>query len=188
MNKLIFILGIASLTVNAQDGYDSYIYEDFGNIDYIPEVLTATRLKQPKAETPASVTVISAEQIQALGARNIPEVLRFVPGMFVGHSQSESSDTVIYHASSQNFTCRLQVLIDGRSVYNAAVARVIWDNIPLAVEDINRIEIIRGPSSATYGANAFLATINIITKSPEESLGTQMRYRGGNNDKIGRAS
>src|SRR5690554_7778144 len=159
MNKLIFILGIASLTVNAQDGYDSYIYEDFGNIDYIPEVLTATRLKQPKAETPASVTVISAEQIQALRARNIPEVLRFVPGMFVDHSQSESSDTVIYHASSQNFTRRLQVLIDGRSVYNAAVAPVIWDNIPLAVEDINRIEIIRGPSSATYGANAFLATI-----------------------------
>ena len=51
MNKLIILLGIASLTVNAQDGYDSYIYEDFGNIDYIPEVLTATRLKQPKAET-----------------------------------------------------------------------------------------------------------------------------------------
>lgn len=182
MNKLIFILGIASFTAYAQDGYSSFTLEEFGSIDHIPEVLTATRLKQPKAETPASVTVISAEQIQALGARNIPEVLRFVPGMFVGHSQSESSDTVIYHASSQNFTRRLQVLIDGRSVYNAAVARVIWDNIPLAVEDINRIEIIRGPSSATYGANAFLATINIITKSPEESLGTQMRYRGGNND------
>ena len=180
MNKLIILLGIASLTVNAQDGYDSYIYEDFGNIDYIPEVLTATRLKQPKAETPASVTVITAEQIEAWGARNIPEALRFVPGMFVGHSQSESSDTVIYHASAQNFTRRLQVLIDGRSVYNAGVARVLWDDIPLAVEDVSRIEIIRGPSSATYGANAFLATINIITKSPEESLGTQVRYRAGN--------
>ena len=176
MNILIILLGIASLTVNAQDGYDSYIYEDFGNIDYIPEILTATRLKQPKAETPASVTVITAEQIEAWGARNIPEALRFVPGMFVGHSQSESSDTVIYHASAQNFTRRLQVLIDGRSVYNAGVARVLWDDTLLAVEDVSRIEIIRGPSSATYGANAFLATINIITKSPEESLGTQVRY------------
>lgn len=181
MNKLIFILGIASFTAYAQDSYNSFTLEEFGSIDHIPEVLTATRLKQPKAETPASVTVISAEQIQALGARNIPEILRFVPGMFVGHSQSESSDTVIYHASAQNFTRRLQVLIDGRSVYNAGVARVLWDDIPLAVENIKRIEIIRGPSSATYGANAFLATINIITKSPEESLGTQVRYRAGNN-------
>lgn len=181
MNKLILILGIASFTAYAQDGYNSFTLEEFGSIDHIPEVLTATRLKQPKAETPASVTVISAEQIQALGARNIPEVLRFVPGMFVGHSQSESSDTVIYHASAQNFTRRLQVLIDGRSVYNAGIARVLWDDIPLAVENIKRIEIVRGPSSATYGANAFLATINIITKSPEESLGTQVRYRGGNN-------
>ncbi len=180
MNKLILILGIASFTAYAQDGYSSFTLEEFSSSDHIPEVLTATRLKQPKTETPASVTVISAEQIQALGARNIPEVLRFVPGMFVGHSQSESSDTVIYHASAQNFTRRLQVLIDGRSVYNAGIARVLWDDIPVAVENIKRIEIIRGPSSATYGANAFLATINIITKSPEESLGTQVRYRGGN--------
>lgn len=147
--------------------------------DHIPKVLTATRLKQPKAETPASITVIGAEKIQALGARNIPEVLRFVPGMFVGHSQAESADAVIYHASGQNYTRRLQVLIDGRSVYKAGIARVIWEEIPLAIEDVSRIEIIRGPSSATYGANAFLATINIITKSPEESLGTQVRYRTG---------
>lgn len=180
MNKLIFILGIASFTVHAQDSYESFALDDFSNFNSMPEVLTATRLKQPKVETPASVTIISAEQIQALGARTIPEVLRFVPGMFVGHSQSESSDTVIYHASAQNFTRRLQVLVDGRSVYNAGIARVLWDDIPIAVENIKRIEIIRGPSSATYGANAFLATINIITKSPDESLGTQVRYRAGN--------
>lgn len=179
MKKIILIFGITSLTAYGQAGYDSFNLEEFSTADNIPEVLTATRLKQPRVETPASVSVISAEQIQAWGARNIPEVLRFVPGMFVGHSQSESSDTVIYHASAQNFTRRLQVLIDGRSVYNAGVARVLWDDMPVAIENVERIEIIRGPSSATYGANAFLATINIITKSPEESLGTQIRYRQG---------
>lgn len=153
--------------------------EEFFDGDAIPEVLTATRLKQPKTETPASVTVIEAEQIQAWGARSIPEVLRFVPGMFVGHSQNESTDTVVYHASTQNFMRRLQVLVDGRSVYKASISRVIWDDVPVAVEDIARIEVIRGPSSASYGANAFLATINIITKAPEDTLGTRLSYRGG---------
>lgn len=146
----------------------------------IPEVLTATRLKQAKTETPASVTIIDAGQIQAWGARTVPEVLRFVPGMFVGASQKESTDTVVYHASMQNIMRRLQVRVDGRSIYKAAIARVVWDDLPLAVEDIARIEIIRGPSSAVYGANAFMATINIITKNPDEALGTRLRYRDGN--------
>lgn len=148
--------------------------------DALPQVLTATRLKQPRAETPAAVTVIEAEQIAAWGARSIPEVLRFVPGMFVGHSQKENTATVVYHASTQNVMRRLQVLVDGRSVYKAAIARVIWDDIPVAVEDIQRIEVIRGPNSAVYGANAFMATINIITKDPADTLGTRLRYRGGN--------
>ncbi len=148
--------------------------------DAPPVVLTASRLKQPKTETPASVTVIEAAQIEAWGARSIPEVLRFVPGMFVGESQKENTPAVVYHAATQNLARRLQVLVDGRSVYKAAIARVVWDDIPVAVEDIARIEVIRGPSSAMYGANAFMATINIITKAPEDTLGTRLASRVGN--------
>ena len=148
--------------------------------DEIPVVLTASRLKQPRAEVPASVTVMEAEQIRAWGARDLPELMRFVPGMTVGHSQGETTDTPVYHASPQNLMRRMQILVDGRSVYKAAIAKVNWDDIPIALEDIRRIEITRGPSSATYGANAFMAVINIISKNPEETLGTRLRYRSGN--------
>src|SRR5690606_18113947 len=98
--------------------------------DDIPVVLTASRLKQPRAEVPASVTVIEAEQIRAWGVRDLPELMRFVPGMTVGHSQGETTDTVVYHASPQNLMRRMQILVDGRSVYKAAIAKVNWDDIP----------------------------------------------------------
>ncbi|UZK02903.1 TonB-dependent receptor plug domain-containing protein [Venatoribacter cucullus] len=173
---LAFTLPLLAGTVCAQDVPDDFLIQG----DDIPVVLTTTRLKQPRAEVPASVTVIEAEQIRSWGARTIPELLRFVPGMVLGHSQGENSDTVVYHASVQNFMRRMQVQVDGRAVYKAAIAQVGWDDIPIALEDIQRIEITRGPSSATYGANAFMAVINIISKAPEDTLGTRLRYRGGN--------
>lgn len=171
------MLYMTSLGVAAEEFLLSEFWEDD---QVLPEVLTATRLKQPRAETPASVTIIEAEQIEAWGVRSIPEALRFVPGMFTGHSNKENSANVVYHAGTQNIMRRMQVLIDGRSVYKAAIARIIWDDIPVAVEDIQRIEVIRGPSSAAYGANAFMATVNIITKDPNDTLGTRLRYRRGN--------
>lgn len=173
---LAFTLPVLAGTVWAQDVPDDFLIQG----EDIPVVLTTTRLKQPRAEVPASVTVIEAEQIRSWGARTIPELLRFVPGMVLGHSQGENSDTVVYHGSVQNFMRRMQVQVDGRAVYKSAIAQVSWDDIPIALEDIQRIEITRGPSSATYGANAFMAVINIISKAPEDTLGTRLRYRGGN--------
>lgn len=146
----------------------------------IPVVLTAARLKQPRAEVPASVTVITAEQIQAWGVRTIPELMRFVPGMFIGHGDDENNASVIYHASTPNIMRRLQVLIDGRSVFKAAIASVVWDDIPVALEDIARIEVTRGPNAATYGANSYLGVINIVSKHPADTLGSRVRYRNGN--------
>ncbi len=70
--------------------------------DDIPIVLTAARLKQPRAEVPASVTVIEAEQIDAWGVRTIQELLRFVPGMFIGHGDDENNASIAYHSSSPN--------------------------------------------------------------------------------------
>jgi iron complex outermembrane receptor protein len=146
----------------------------------IPVVLTAARLKQPRAEVPASVTVINSEQIQAWGVRTLPELMRFVPGMFIGHGDDENNPSVIYHASTPNIMRRLQVLVDGRSVFKAAIASVVWDDIPVALEDIARIEVTRGPNAASYGANSYLGIINIVTKHPGDTLGTRVRYRSGN--------
>lgn len=150
---------------------------EFEGSDVVPEVLTATRLKQPRAEVPGSMTVIDAKQIERWGVRTIPELMRFVPGMFVKHGGSD--DSVAYHASSPSLMRRMQVLVDGRSVYRAGLASVGWDDIPVAIEDIQRIEVFRGPNAAAYGANAFMATINIVTFHPADTLGSRAYVRKG---------
>jgi len=154
--------------------FDEGWEEDFELSDDIPVVLTASRLKQPKTEVPASVTVIHEEQIRLWGVRTLPELFRFVSGMF------SDRNAVTYHTSNPNFMRRLQVLIDGRSVYKAAIADVNWQDIPLSLEDIARVEVTRGPNTAMYGANSFLGVVNIITKHPADDLGSQVSALRGN--------
>jgi iron complex outermembrane receptor protein len=146
----------------------------------LPVVLSASRLRQARADAPASVTVIEAEQIAAWGVRTIPELMRFVPGMFIGHSDGDNNASVTYHAGNPNLTRRMQVLVDGRSAIRPGIAAVVWDDLAVALEDIQRIEVIRGPNSATYGTNAFVGVINIITRHPADSVGTRLRYQAGN--------
>jgi len=169
-------------TLSEFDTFDEELSWEEGTVlgEALPMVLTASRLKQPKAEVPGSVTVINAEQIELWGARTLPELMKFVPGMFVGHADNENNTSVTYHTSSPNIMRRLQVLIDGRSVYKSAISNVIWDDLPLAIEDIDRIEVMRGPNAAMYGANSYLGVINILTKHPADSLGTRISLRKGN--------
>lgn len=144
----------------------------------LPEVLTPVRLKQPRTEVPASVTVIDHELIEASGIRELPELLRLVPGMAVG-ARSGWDYVASYHGTNRHNSHRMQVMIDGRSVYQASLATIDWDDIPLAMEDIERIEVTRGPDTAAYGANAFLGIINIITKHPDDSPRLRMKATAG---------
>lgn len=182
--KQHFLIGVLVWATCAQalaeDFADFELDAPFVLEDDIPVVLTAARLKQPRAEVPASVTVIEAEHIRAWGVRTLPELMRFVPGMFIGHGDDENNASVAYHSANPNLMRRLQVLVDGRSVYRAGIAAVVWDDIPVALEDILRIEVTRGPNAAAYGANSFAGVINIVTKHPADSLGTHVRYRNGN--------
>ncbi len=144
----------------------------------LPRVLTATRLKQSPAAVPGSMTVLDSELIKASGARDIPELLRLVPGMMIGYGAG-NQPTVNYHGSNVNDARRMQVLIDGRSVYRAGLATVDWSDIPLAMEDIERIEVFRGPNTVSYGANALMAVVNILTRSPADSHGTRLKITRG---------
>lgn len=144
----------------------------------LPQVLTATRLKQSPAAVPGSMTVLDNELIKASGARDISELLRLVPGMMVG-AISGNQATVNYHGTSASEARRMQVLIDGRSVYRAGLATVDWSDIPVAMEDIERIEVFRGPNTVSYGANALMAVVNIITRSPANSHGTRIKVTRG---------
>ena len=144
----------------------------------LPQVLTATRLKQSPAAVPGSMTVLDSELIRASGARDIPELLRLVPGMMIGYGAG-NQPTVNYHGSNASEARRMQVLIDGRSVYRAGLATVDWSDIPLAMEDIERIEVFRGPNTVSYGANALMAVVNILTRNPADSHGTRLKVTRG---------
>lgn len=137
------------------------------NPDELPVVLTPARLKQNRSEVPASVSVIDRDMITASGLRDIPELFRLIPGTSVG-ARDGWNYVVSYHGTNYRDSRRMQVLIDGRSVYQSGLATVDWNDIPITIQDIERIEVVRGPSSASYGANAFLGVINIITRHPSD--------------------
>ena len=143
-----------------------------------PEVLTATRLKQSPAAVPGSVTVLDEALIKASGARDIAELLRLVPGMMVGY-RTGNQPTINYHGSSASEARRLQVMVDGRSVYRPGLATVDWTDIPVAIEDIERIEVFRGPNTVSYGANALMGVISIFTRKPKDSSGTRLSVTRG---------
>jgi iron complex outermembrane receptor protein len=139
----------------------------------IPIIISATKIEQPITESPSSISVITAEDIQRSGATNIADLLRRVPGIDV--LRISASDAQIsargFNESNNN---DILLLIDGRSAYVDFFGIVTWDNLPIVLEEIQRIEIIRGPGSALYGANAFSGVINIITKTPQQAEGTTL--------------
>ncbi|MFN3579521.1 MAG: TonB-dependent receptor plug domain-containing protein [Pseudomonas sp.] len=144
----------------------------------LPSVLSASRLKQSPAEVPGSMTILDRDLIRATGARDVPELLMLVPGMKVTYRLGHRPN-VNYHGTNSTEARRMQVLVDGRSVYRPGLATVDWTDIPLAIEDIERIEVFRGPNTVTYGANALMGVINIISTRPELRQGTQVKVTRG---------
>ena len=159
------------------DNHDS-VEADF--FDDAPLILTASRMSKPLDESPASVSVIDRQMIESSGVREIADLFRLVPGFVVGY-RNGNTPVVSYQGMGQNFARQLQVLVDGRSVLIPSFGGVPWSNLPLLLEDIERIEIIRGPNAVTYGANAFLATINIITRHAAEDFGARYSLTSSDN-------
>jgi iron complex outermembrane recepter protein len=157
---------------------------DLTELDYlsdVPLVLSASRLRQPISETPVTMTIIDRATIEASGVREITELFRLVPGMYVrpGLGIEGVVPVVSYHGLTNEFARRMQVLIDGRSVYLPPFSTVLWDDLPISIDDIERIEVTRGPNAGSYGANAFFGTVNIITRSPVASEGAYALARAG---------
>ena len=163
---LMLTLIIANTTLHAQESKQRDLSEE----DYIgdvPKVLTVSRLSQSSADAAAAVTVIDRETISAYGIVDLPEIFRLVPGFYVGANAGFVYSTdyaVSYHGLNSAYVGSMQVMINGRSVYSPLYGGVNWSELPLAIADIERIEITRGPNAASYGANAFQGTINIITQ------------------------
>lgn len=144
----------------------------------LPVALTATRLQQPLIEAPASVTVIDRQWLERSQARSLADVLRMVPGFLVG-GENGNRPVITYHGLGEQFARQMQVLVDGRSIYAPTNGGAQWGSLGLSPDDIERIEVIRGPNSASYGSNAFFAIVNILTRHPAETQGQQMVFRLG---------
>lgn len=144
-------------------------------------VITPARLKQSLQDAPASVTVITAEQLRRLNIEHVWDALRLVPGMEVTESTANRV-LVNYHGTNIRNPRRMNVLIDGMSVYRPGFSEIYWGQLPVVIEDIERIEVTRGPNSAAYGPNSMMAIVNIITKHPGDvpkASGSVMRAGGG---------
>lgn len=180
--SLSSLLLIAPVVVHADsvDSPDTAMGADYSFLleQQVPEVLSTTHLRQPKSKVPGSTTVIQGQLIRDLGIRTLVEVFRLVPGMTVAYVQS-NKPVASYHGTVAEDQRRLQVQIDGRTAYQPSIARVDWHSMPVAIENIERIEVSRGPNAAAYGINAFLGTINIITRSPEDTAGVTLHSSVG---------
>jgi len=144
----------------------------------ISSITTATRLPQSPEQSPVSITIINRDMIEASSAIEIVDLFRLVPGMRVAHANGNLF-SVVYHGYASAFPNRMQVLVDGRSVFTPLFSIVDWNNLGLTIHDIERVEVIRGPNAAAYGANAVSGTINIITRKPFQVEGQSIALTTG---------
>ncbi|MGH9594280.1 MAG: TonB-dependent receptor plug domain-containing protein, partial [Bryobacteraceae bacterium] len=142
------------------------------------EVTSAAKKPEPLAKTAAAIYVINSDDIRRSGARNVPDLLRMVPGINV--QQIDASNWAISaRGLNGEYSNKLLVLVDGRSVYSAEFSGVFWDAQDVLLEDIDRIEVIRGPGAALWGTNAVNGVINILTKNAADTQGGLLVTEGG---------
>lgn len=162
----------------------------YGAVDYLDltieqlldaKVVSASKKMESIAEAPAAIYVVTNEDIQRSGVTTIPDALRMVPGMVVARSDSNSW-AISIRGFNSTLANKLLVLIDGRTVYNPVFGGVLWEAYDLVLEDIERIEVIRGPGGTLWGANAVNGVINIITKHTRNTTGTLASALYGNEE------
>ncbi|HES76366.1 MAG TPA: hypothetical protein ENO09_05065 [bacterium] len=164
----------------------------------MPLVLTASRMAQSALDAPASIFVIDREMIDASGFTEIHDLMRLVPGYLVT-DWPDAGPSVANHGLGDAYVNRIKVMVDGTAINNPLRGNVLWRDFPLRVDDIQRIEVIRGPNGAAYGAGAFQGVVNIITRSPVAESGikfigraaaegkyddAQLRISSGSNEKL----
>lgn len=156
------------------DDLASLSLESLMNID----VVSVSKRSEPLQQSPAAVFVLDSSSIIRSGVKSIPEALRLIPGLQVARLDSHT-----YAITARGFNStvadKLEVLMDGRSVYTPLYSGVFWDAQDTLIEDIERIEVIRGPGAALWGANAVNGVVNIVTKSAANTQGGLQQMGGG---------
>ena len=190
----VLIIGAASVLTspgscyaasNGQPGEESTDFTKF-SLEQLKDVVIVSVSKKPEtiSDVAAAVYVITQEDIRRSGVTSIPEALRLAPGVQV--ARITATDWAInIRGLNDQFAQNLLVMIDGRKVYNHVFSGVFWDIQDTLIEDIDRIEVIRGPGAALWGANAVNGVINIITQHSKETQDLQAIALVGNEEQIG---
>jgi iron complex outermembrane receptor protein len=152
--------------------------EDLSNI----EVTSVSRREEPQADAAAAVAVLTGEDIRRSGAATLAEALRLAPGLHVGQIGS-SRWAISARGFSSTSAGQLLVLSDTRSIYTPLFSGVFWDVQDLPLEDVERVEVIRGPGASLWGANAVSGVINITTRSAKETQGAYFEGGGGTTER-----
>ena len=147
------------------------------------DVTSVSRKAEPLGQTAAAITLITTEDIRRSGATSIPELLRLVPGLDVARF-NPGSWAISARGFNSTAANKLLVLIDDRTVYSPLFSGTFWEVQDLVLEDIARIEVVRGPGAALWGANAVNGIINIITKSAHQTKNTLTVLNGGGADDL----
>ncbi len=169
----------SSITYSGQNELINLSVEDLLNI----EVVSVAKKAKSLNDSPAAIFVITQDDIKRIGATSVPEALRLAPGLDVARIDSNKW-AISARGFNGRFANKLLVLIDGRSIYTRAFAGVYWENQDVMLEDIERIEVIRGPGATLWGANAVNGVINIITKHSADSQGGLL-IAGGGTEELG---
>ena len=172
------LAGQQSFTLERQDNVIDLSLEDLLNV----EITSVSKKKQLLSDAPAAIFVISSDDLRRSGATSIPEALRMVPGINVARIDS-SKWAITSRGLNGRFANKLLVLIDGRTVYSPSFSGVYWEVQDTMLEDVERIEVIRGPGATLWGANAVNGVINIITKHTADTQGGILALGGGNKER-----
>lgn len=167
--RQLLSVAVCAMTANFLVAFPAYAqmvdYGSFQSLFGEPVTTSATGTPQRVSEVPVDMTIITADEIRQSGSRNIPQILSRVPGLDILQT-GENAYSVGVRGFQQPFQPRLLVMVDGRQVLNDDYSRTIWDNLPVNIDDIRQIEVVKGASSALFGSNASDGVINIITYSP----------------------
>jgi iron complex outermembrane receptor protein len=179
--KFIKNIGLAWVMLLGSDGLawgQDEIFDFFADEANVLQGVTASRLPLSERQAPATVYVVTAEDIATTGAQTLWDALRGVPGVDVMTTCAFYGEVSI-RGLNKSLNNRTLVLLDGRPVLNGPFDSTFWEGLPVVMTAIDQIEVVLGPASALYGANALNGVINIITKLPSQARGGSAIYSGG---------
>ncbi len=179
--KIASAIGLALCFTSPAMGEDKLIDMSLEELITL-EVTSVAKKPQDQSETAAALTVITSEDIRQSGVSTITEALRLAPGVEVTEIDGNIT-AVSIRGFNWRFSNKLLVLVDGRAVYQPSLSGIFWDQQNVPVEDIQRIEIVRGPGATMWGANAMNGVINIVTKHAADTLNSQVVVEGSTHDR-----